>query len=369
MTKRAMRPLVPALIGAAFCLVSCGDSSQQGEAIAFGGEGNRLLAYQTSAPWKVQTVIERRSLDPDGWDINGQICFSGENSRHFIAGEDTGQPDLPAGCGFFRLEGDEVGDLSAERIGKLTPTYQGGSSQPEPYGCGFLSDGRLVTSDVGSQSSGPPNGQLILWFPPFDREDVPFCKLDIAIGTAQGIFIDEDDNIYLSSARATAGIHRFQPPYPSDATAAGGCGRTDDTGAPLVDAIRHELLLPADAENPTPCGIEPSGHNTFYVTSVLNGVIAEFDAEGNFVRRVLEPPAGEELGPTPYTTGSPLGIGVAPDGSIFFADLGLVFTGTSIGPGRNAGSFRVIEFENGEPLPPRTLATGLAFPDGVGIRR
>ena len=362
-----MRRSTAALIGATLLLSSCGDSATQGEPIAFGGEGNRLLAYQTSAPWKVQTVIERRSLDPHGWDINGQICFTGNNPAHFIAGEDTGQPDLPAGYGFFRLEGNRVGELSAQRVGKLTPTYQSGSSQPEPYGCGFLSDGRLVTSDVGSQSSGPPNGQLILWFPPFDREDVPFCKLDVAIGTAQGIYIDDDDNIYLSSARETAGIHRFAPPYPSDATAAGGCGRTDDTGAPLVDAIRHELFLRADAEIPTPSGIAASGRGTFYVSSVLNGVIAEFDTQGNFLRRILEPPPGEELGPTPYTTGSPLGIGVAPDGSLFFADLGLVFTGTSIGPGRNAGSFRVIEFENGEPLPPKTLATDLAFPDGVGI--
>ena len=350
-------------------LAACGGSSDPRDPIAFGAEGNRLLAYETSEPWAVQTVIERRSEDPEGWDINGQICFTGGSSPHFIAGEDTGQPDVTAGFGFFRLDGDVVGELSAQRVGKLTPTYQGGINQAEPYGCGFLSDGRLVTSDVGNQSSGPPNGQLIMWYPPFESDDVSFCKLNVGLGTAQGIYIDDQDRIYISSSRETSGIHRFSPPYPTSDTADGGCGRTDATGAPLVDEVQQELFLPASAEIPTPSGIAPSGRGTLYVSSVLNGVIAEFDLDGNFQRNVLEPPPGESLGPVPYSTGSPLGIGVAPDGALFFADLGLVISGASIGPGRNAGSFRVIEFEEGEPLAPRTLASDLAFPDGVGILR
>jgi hypothetical protein len=361
------QPLALTLSG--LLLAACGGSSDSGEPIAFGAEGNRLLAYQTSAPWDVQTVIERRADDPNGWDINGQICFTGDESPHFIAGEDAGQPDPPAGFGFFKLIGETVGNLSAERVGKLTPTYQGGINQAEPYGCGFLSDGRLVTTDVGNQASGPPNGQLILWFPPFDQDDVAYCKLDIAIGTAQQIYVDDLDRIYVSSARGNAGIHRFSPPYPTSNDAAGGCDRRDSTGAPLARSVDHEIFIQANANSPTPAGVAASAHGTIYVSSVLNGVIAEYDDAGVFLGRILEPPPGETLGAEPFTTGTPLGIAVAPDGSIFYADLGLVIDGARIGPGRNTGSFRVIEFADGVALPPRKLADGLAFPDGAGILR
>ena len=32
-----------------------------------------------------------------------------------------------------------------------------------------LPDGRLLTTEVGDQGFGFNNGQLVLWFPPFDR--------------------------------------------------------------------------------------------------------------------------------------------------------------------------------------------------------
>ena len=349
-------------------LAACSDSSSgKNGVIVFSGEGNRLNAYAPDDGDAKQTVIQTRAQDPNGWDINAQICFDPDGSRRFIAGEDTGQPNPPQGWGFFQLEGTKVGELSATRIGKLTPTYQGSSDNAENYGCGFLSDGRLVTTDVGNQAAGPGDGQLIIWFPPFDSFEVRYCKLDVTIGTAGGIWVDADDRIYLTSARETSGVYRYEPPYPTSNDAAGGCGRVDGTGAPLADAITKELFIPADANIATPNAIVGTAGETFYISSVINGVIAEYDREGRFLRRILEPPAGETLGPVPYSTGSPLGLGIDSSGTVYYADIGLVVSSSGVGPGRRTGTVRRIPFENGQPLPPITMDTGLSFPDGIGI--
>lgn len=349
-------------------VAACSDGpGAGGDVIVFNGEANRLNAYAPAEDDRKQTVIERRSLDPQGFDINAQICFDPDGSRRFIAGEDTGQPNPPQGWGFFQLMGDSVGDLAATRIGKLTPTYQGSLDNAENYGCGFLSDGRLVTSDVGNQASGDGDGQLIIWFPPFDSFDVAYCKLDIAIGTAGGIYVDEQDRVYLASARVSPGIYLYEPPFPTANDAAGGCGRVDSTGAPLADRIQKSLFIPNDANIPTPNAIIASLDDTFYISSVINGVIAEYDRGGSFVRRILEPPAGETLGPEPYSTGSPFGLGIDGAGTVYYADIGIVVRDGRVGPGPSTGTVRKIHFVDGVPQPPITMDSGLNFPDGIGV--
>jgi hypothetical protein len=349
-------------------LAACSDgSSGANQVIVFSGEGNRLNAYAPDDDDRKQTVIETRAQDPNGWDINAQICFDPDGSRRFIAGEDTGQPNPPQGWGFFQLAGNEVGELSATRLGKLTPTYQSSADNAENYGCGFLSDGRLVTTDVGNQAGGDGDGQLIIWFPPFDSFDVRYCKLDITIGTAGQIYVAPDDTIYVASARVTPGIYAYEPPFPTSNDAAGGCGRVDGTGAPLADAIDKSLFIPNDSNIPTPNAIIASLVGTYYISSVINGVIAEYDQQGRFVRRILEPPAGETLGPVPYSTGSPFGLGIDSSGTLYYADIGIVVSSSGVGPGRRTGTVRRIPFDNGNPLPPITMDSGLSFPDGIGI--
>jgi hypothetical protein len=353
------------VVGVGHSLDGCPVAPSAG--IVFNGEANRLHAYDPSDRFRQQTVIERAASDPEGRDINGQICFTGsqDGALHFIAGEDTGQPARPAGWGYFRLEGDGVGSFEATQIGKLAPTYQAGES-PENYGCGFLSDGRLLTTDVGNQASGPFTGQLIVWFPPFNVEPGTYCKIDVGIGTAQQIAIDDEDRVYVASARGPA-VFRYTGDFPTSGDAAGGCGRTDDTGAPLVDEgrIAKEVFLPQDEHIATPAGIVIRPEGGFYASSVLTGVIAQYDDDGTFVRRVLQPVEGRVLPPFPET-GTPLGLGVASDGTLYFADIGLVFF-PSPGPGRDLGTVRRIRFVDGEPQPPEIMDDGLNFPDGIGI--
>ncbi|MEX0664313.1 MAG: hypothetical protein WD598_06010 [Acidimicrobiia bacterium] len=348
--------------------------------IVLSGQGNDLDAYSGTEPFKHQLVIQNHNADPKGRDINAQICFF-PDGKTFIAGEDTGQPDPLQGWGIFKMKGTKVGKLKTKQIGKLQPTYQGASDNAENYGCGILSDGRVVTSDIGNQAAGPENGQLIVWFPPFTagfeelgaptngtNGDVPFCKIDIAIGTAGSIQIDNEDRILVSSARgATTGVLRYTGPFPTSDDAEGGCGKTDSTGAPLADSVTKEQFIGTDNELATPNGLAPTGDGGWYVASVINGRINEYDADGNFVRTVLTPPAGEVLGAEPFSTGTPLGIGVAPDGTLYYADISIVIDGTNIGPGNGTGRVFRLRFVDGEPQAPEQMADGLAFPDGIGI--
>jgi hypothetical protein len=118
----------------------------------------------------------------------------------------------------------------------------------------------------------------------------------------------------------------------------------------------------------TPVAVMGSPAGTFYVSSVITGVIAEYDADGTFKRVILQPPAGDELGAKPYSTGTPFGLGFGPDGTLYYADLGVVVS-DGIGPGDKTGTVRRIRFTDGEPQAPDTLDQGLDYPDGIGIYR
>lgn len=341
--------------------------------LIFSPQNNDLNVYDALDGDRKQVLIfgNESGRNPDIPSVNAQVCFAPDGSRQFILGDDPGQPNPPPGWAIFQLHGARVGELSVTQTARLIPTYQGGPTTGDNYGCGFLADGRLLTSDIGEQVNGPGTGQLIVWFPPFELDYTKnrYCKIDLTIATAGGIYVDEHERVYVASARNEAGIYRYSGAFPTSPDAAGGCSRVDDYGSPLVDEgrITKERFISApDGHIFTPNSIWPSGHGTFYVCSVLNGVIAEYDADGAYVGPILDPPAGEMLGSEPYSTGTPLGVSVDAEGTIYYADLGLVFA-PSIGPKRNAGTLRRIRFEDGQPLPPEIVDAGLTFPDGLGI--
>ena len=175
------------------------------------------------------------------------------------------------------------------------------------------------------------------------------------------------EQVYVASARPpTSGVWRYSGPFPTSNTAAGGCGKTDATGAPLADTVHKERFIAAAGAIPTPNAIAPSPRG-YYVSSVINGVIAEFDRHGTFLRTVLTPPPGEKIGDQPYSTGTPLGIGVDRRGNLFYADIGIVISAAGIGPGDHTGTVRRIHFVNGEPQAPETMNRHLDFPDGIGV--
>ncbi len=347
-----------------------GGPKNEDAVILFSGEGNNLNVYDADAPFVKQNVIPSHARDPKSLDINAQICFFPDGSRRFIAGEDTGQPNPPPGWGIFKLHGNEVGKLHAEELAKLSPTYSGDDPKVgENFGCGFLSDGRILTTDVGNQAEGPPTGQLIIWFPPFNTGvggvgQIPYCKIDVEIATATQIFIDEQDRVYVASNRdPTAGVLRYSGPFPTSDTAAGGCGRRDATGAPLATTIHRERFIAASGFAGA-SGIVRSPNGGFYISTVAFGRINEYDANGNLVRPIMAPGPGEGLGN--FKNGTPLGMAIDSRGTLYYADIDLVVSPSGIGPGRD-GKVRRIRFVNGQPQPPEIMDRGLAFPDAMGV--
>jgi hypothetical protein len=338
--------------------------------MVFNGEGNNLNAYAADPPFTKQTVIRNHDDNPQrGLDINAQICFFPDGSNRFIAGEDTGQPDPPPGWGIFKLNGSKIGKLSAKQVGKLTPTYQPASDNPENFGCGFLSDGRVVTTDIGAQRAGPGSGQLIVWFPPFNSRNVRYCKIDVGIATAGTILVDKQDRVYVPSGRpgpTESGVYRYSGPFPKSDDEKGGCSGKDSTGGPMATAMNKELFISLGNGLSSPISIVRAPKDGFYVSSVISGVINQYDANGQYVRSVLQPPANETLGERTFSTGTPLGLGVGPDGTLYYADIGITITGEGIGPGPE-GTVRRVRFVNGEPQPPDIIGGGLQYPDGIGV--
>ena len=227
----------------------------------------------------------------------------------------------------------------------------------------MLSDGRILVADIGNNAGGDPNGQLTMFYPPYDPdpsrsdESLPFCKIDEQLATGQAIAVTPDDKVYLNSPRpsdvpaATAGgIWEYPGPFPTAPDAAGGCGKTDNLGSPMADSLAKTKVL-ASGENDlvSPSGLAhaPNGH--WYIASVINGRINEYDQNWTFVQTVLQPPAGEELGAESFSTGTPLGLAVDGDGNLFFADIGIVFVeGKTPGPGTRTGSVNRITFTAGQ---------------------
>lgn len=367
--SRLSIPVVAAFAALFFGLAGCGDDddccyvTEPAARLLIGPEGNRLHAYDIDSGASQIVVASHDDDAVRGRDINGVVCFAPDGSRRFIAGEDTGQPTRPPGWGVFQLHGSHIGDLAATQVGKLVPTYQASPDGYEPYSCAFLPDGRLLTADIGDQASGPGTGQLMLWFDPLGNHPT-YCKLDVTVGTAGGIFVDDDNTIYLASARVAPGIYRYRGSLPTGPTAAQGCESTDSTGAPLTTRLNRDLWIPARGPLTTPGGIVKSAGGTFYVSSIVNGAILEYGADGTLLRTILRPGPGQQA---PFETGTPFGLALDRDGTLYYADLGVVVSLPDVGPVDGRGSVRRIRFVGGEPQGPETINVGLDFPDGLAV--
>lgn len=380
------RSVLRVLVGFALLAVGASAWADSAGELLYAAEGNRLWRFDVDTirarPVLGEIFIEQAqdSEEPGGpgfdfsirnRDINGMLCPFPDGSGRFVAGEDSGQPSPPAGWGVFAPDGTQ--------IGKLTPTYvvdlPGVPDNPEPFGCAFDPDsGLLFTTSVGEQGFGASSGQLIVWFPPFDHFPGPaggpgtypnndelstnFCKLAVDLSTAGGVAVDRSGRVYVSSTSGLR-IDRFSPPFPASVD---DCTGIDPLGSPLAENVNREVFARGDTY--TGLALAPNGN--LYAASVLNERIREFgtegDRDGEIVRTLLEAPEDGSFDP-----GSPQGIAVGGDGTVYYADLDLVGTLPNVGPGPN-GKVRAVHFdESGDPLPPVIVMQDLAFPDGVGV--
>jgi len=339
-----------------------------GAAIVFSAQGSQLDAYRTTPPFTPQIVVPSPAADRDGVDVSGQICFDPTNPRRFVAVDETAAADGQSGWGVFELSGRVLDKLSAKEVARLVPTYQHSSTGAAPFGCAFLPDGRLLTTDVGNPVTGPTDGQLIEWFPPLDKDRVASCKVFVDLAAPQNLLVT-GDQVYVAQSGGRGITSVAAVALPASDSATGGCARIDTTGAPLAtDVVTTQWLRGAAAtELAKAAAIVGAGNGNFYVSSPGIGVIAEVSLGGLIVRRIMGPPAGEVLGPRPFSTGTPLGLGVGPDGTLYYADPGLAVKNGTLSPGLRAGTVRRIAFTAGVPHRPEVIASGLQAPTGIGI--
>lgn len=369
--------------------------------IVLSAEANHLWAYDaTTGEAQLVNGAVNPTRDPgaspppgsEPRDINGQLCIS-PDGKHLIAGEDSVLPATEggdggdshdpriAGWGYFRIQGNHVGQVRIRQEGKLAPEAGSGpgyNGDPDNYGCGFLDGDRLFTTAIGDPLFGAPaNGQLFLWFGPFDAGyhevaadgvrffvgEVDHCEIDGALATAGGIAIDDNGDVYVAANRPDdagnpGAVWRYSGTWP---TSAAEC-----TPEFLEANITKTLVVPpAPVPNPvslTPSAVVISPDDTLYVSSVFTGTVSEYTKDGVFVRDVWpQSPVAPRSGPFGDT---PFGLAFTSDGALWIADIGIVGADAAAGE----GSVRRVPFDGGSPQAPgETVAEGLDFPDGLGV--
>jgi hypothetical protein len=339
-----------------------------GPAIILSAQDDQLDAYGTEQPFVTQTVVPSPASDHDGVAVSGQICFDPTNPRQFVAADRTDAADGQVGWGVFTLSGHTLGKLSARETARLVPTYQPAHDSPTPFGCSFLPDGRLLTTDGGNQSRGPADGQLIEWFPPFDRDTVLSCKVDVTLSDPAGLLVD-GDRVLVTESRGGGVTNFVTSTLPTSNRSTGGCATRDAGGAALAIGVVHTPWL----QNAAAAGLSGAAavvrtrDGAFYVANPRTGVIAEVDTAGRAVRRILAPPAGAVLGKRPFVTGTPMALAITSSGTLYYADSGMVLVNARLVPGLRTGTIRRIAFSGGRPQPPVVIDTGLESPNGIGV--
>jgi polyvinyl alcohol dehydrogenase (cytochrome) len=363
-------------------------------------EGNHLWVYDPVSGERQLLVQAVNGGDPgvappqgsEPRDINGQICVS-PDGRHFVAGEDTvfsanggasSHDARIAGWAWYEISGAELGDITAQQVGKLSPEFGDGPGyvgDPDNYGCGFLDDDRVLTTGIGDPfPHEQANGQLFLWFGPFDAGyseatlengagyllgEVPHCQLDDTLATAGGIAVDEGGDVYVAANRpdgslSPGGVWRFSGTFPTS--------HAECTEEFIGANITKELVIPivpvgVNPLTPTPSAVAISPQDTLYVSSVFTGKVSEYTKDGQFLRDVY--PLAPVAASTGAVTGdTPFGIAFDGAGDLWIADLGIV----GVGPQAGAGSLIRVRMDDGDPRPfGETIQDGLTFPDGLGI--
>jgi sugar lactone lactonase YvrE len=336
--------------------------------------GGNIDAYAANPPFTRQRVVAAGSA-PGGIEPHGQICFFPDGSRRFVTAETrpAAAGAFAAGYGVYQLTGDRVGAFRVRRLsGFVSPSAAG--STPSTYGCAFTNDGRLFTTDAGA-ATGPATGQIVEWLPPLTGTTVAHCVIASGVASPGGLAADGHGGVALASSRAPgAGVWEYTGQFPTSGSACGALNTVSPTapaGTPRVTTgvAAAELIHagPHGLSAPSAVASSPDGRS-LVVTSAPDGVIARYSLAGAFQSILLAPSAGEQLAATPRANGTPQGVAVNADGTVFYADPGLVRSANgTVAPAAMAGSLRRVTVTNGQAGKPQALKQHLPAPDGLGI--
>ncbi len=278
-------------------------------------------------------------------NVNGQVCQFPDKSGRLLVGEDhmrdLGERD---GWSIFSKDG-----IFQRKIPE--PVTAGEAKDIHAFGCAFDAQGRLFVTDIGTGDYNANNGKFIMYFPPEYRS---FCLLDLKIGVAGTVAIDQQNNVYVTEGVPPGRVFRFAPPFPT------GPAECDPAPSTVKTPLNKSVFV-QDPNMLSPIGIVRAPNGNWYVSSVyVPPAINEYDQNGKFVRTIAQ---GSDIG-------NPSGIAVDSKGTIYYADLGLVVekTGELPGPADGKGTVRKITFDkDGKPQPPQIIGQGLSFPDALSV--
>jgi hypothetical protein len=317
--------------------VACGGGGSSGSKTVeklFSTQAEELDVYD------LQTGAKTVLIGADGW-VNGQICQVPDGSGDLLMAEDKDEEKgVRSGWSIFAKDGTFKRKLTEPRSAtNESPTL-------DPAGCAFDRDKRLFTADVGAEDFNASSGKLILFFPPDYNTS---CILNDTLRTAGSVAADADDgSVLVSEAVPPGDVLRFSPPFPKSAD---DCGKT----------LPEKSTFIKDPDFGTPRGIVRAGNGNWYVSSVFIPTgINEYDKSGTFVRKIA---SGQDIG-------NPEGLALASDGTIYYADLGLIQTQDRPlpHPGPSMGTVRKVTFNaQGDPQQPVIIGSKLGFPDGVAV--
>jgi sugar lactone lactonase YvrE len=274
-----------------------------------------------------------------GW-VNGQVCLVPDGSGSLLMAEDKNEEKgVRSGWSIFSKDG---------KFERKIPEPSSPTNEPkslDPMGCAFDSQKRLFVTDVGEESFTGASGKLILFFPP---DYTTYCILSDTLHTAGSVAIDDAGSVLVAETVPPGDVLRFSQPFPTDSD---GCDTTPANKSVFIQ----------DPNVGTPAGIARAPNGDWYVSSVfVPPAINEYDKTGKLVRNIV---SGADIG-------NPEGIAVDSNGTIYYADLGLIQEPTNPlpHPGKGKGTVRKITFDkDGKPQPPQIMGSNFNFPDAVSV--
>ena len=261
-------------------------SEMAGGYTVFNGQGNNLDAYDPIPPFTTQRVITPSPTTPTASTSTPRSASSPTARTGSSPARTPARRRATAGLGHLPARGADRSATSAPRrsaswcrptrAAPTTPRTTAAASCPTVASSPPTSATRRRATATASSSCGSR---------PSTASKIAYCKVDVGIATAQSIWVDDQDRVYVASARPRPSRPRAcgaTADLPTRPDRGRGCGKTDGTGAPLADDVRKEIFIPSgDNGLISPAGLARPAPAGCTCPACSPACINEYDADGH----------------------------------------------------------------------------------------